>query len=64
MGKKETKYQANKQKIKKKIKNKNKHMDFRISILFDIEHYSSSVLKLNIHLKLRAISSNIFTYTI
>ena len=60
--KKETKYQTNKQKIKKK--KKNKHMDFRISILFDIEHYSSSALKLNIHLKLCAIPSNIFTYTI
>ena len=62
MGKK--KKQNTKQTNKKKKKKKNKHMDFRISILFDIEHYSSSALKLNIHLKLCAIPSNIFTYTI
>ena len=62
MGKK--KKQNTNQTNKKLKKKKNKHMDFRISILFDIEHYSSSALKLNIHLKLCAIPSNIFTYTI
>ena len=62
MGKKNK--QNTKQTNKKFKKKKNKHMDFRISILFDIEHYSSSALKLNIHLKLCAIPSNIFTYTI
>ena len=62
MGKK--KKQNTKQTNKKFKKKKNKHMDFRISILFDIEHYSSSAIKLNIHLKLCAIPSNIFTYTI